>query len=63
MPKSIPNRIATQIRINETAYQKTKIIASNESRNTNAQIEYFIKQGVEAYEKEHGEIEISEVEL
>lgn len=56
MPAPIPGRIATQIRINETAYKKTKYIANQESRNTNAQIEYFVKLGVEAYEKEHGTI-------
>lgn len=60
MPAPIPNRIATQIRINESVYKKTKYIAANESRNTNAQIEYFIKKGVEAYEREHGTITLSD---
>ena len=54
MPAKIPNRIATQIRINEDVYKKTKNIAKYENRNTNSQIEYFVKLGVEAYEKEHG---------
>lgn len=58
MPAAIPDRIATQIRINEVVYQKTKIIAKSENRNTNAQIEYFIKKGVEAYEAEHGVISV-----
>ena len=58
MPAPIPGGIATQIRINETAYKKTKYIANQESRNTNAQIEYFVKLGVEAYEKEHGTISL-----
>ena len=56
MPAPIPNRVATQVRINEVIYRKTKIIAQAESRNTNAQIEYFIKLGVEVYEREHGPI-------
>ena len=56
MPAPIPNRIATQFRVNETIYKKVKQIAQHESRNTNAQIEYFMKLGVESYEKEHGEI-------
>lgn len=56
MPAAIPNRIATQIRINEEIYNKTKVIAKLESRNTNSQIEYFIKLGVEAYEKKHGSV-------
>lgn len=58
MPASIPGRISTQIRINEEIYKKTKIIAANEFRTTNAQIEYFMKKGVEAYEKEHGPISL-----
>lgn len=56
MPKAIPGRIATQVRLDEVAYKKTKIIAQRESRNTNAQLEYFMKKGVEAYEAEHGPI-------
>ena len=59
MPAPIPNRQSTQIRINETLYAKTKAIAKLENRNTNAQIEYFIKKGVESYEKDNGEIILS----
>ena len=62
MPAPIPGRIARQIRINETAYRKAKYIAKQESRNTNAQIEYFVKLGVEAYEKEHGAISLPDNE-
>ena len=58
MPAPIPGRISTQIRINEAVYKKTKYIASQESRATNSQIEYFVKLGVEAYEKEHGTISL-----
>ncbi|MCX4328287.1 MAG: hypothetical protein OSJ45_13510 [Lachnospiraceae bacterium] len=47
-------KVATQMRYDEILYEKTKIIAENELRTTNAQIEYFMKLGVEAYEKEHG---------
>lgn len=56
MPAHIPDRVATQIRVNETVYQKVKLIAQNESRNTNAQIEYFLKKGVEEYERKNGPI-------
>ena len=56
MPAPIPGRVATQIRINETIYKKTKYIAIAENRATNSQIEYFVKKGVEAYEKEYGAI-------
>lgn len=58
MPAAIPGRIATQIRINEVVYQKAKIIAKSENRNANAQIEYFVKKGVEAYESKHGPISL-----
>lgn len=62
MPAPIPNRIATQIRIDKTVYGKTKKIAKYENRNTNSQIEYFVRKGVEAYEKEHGAISLPEDE-
>ncbi len=62
MPAPIPGRVATQIRIDEIAYKKTKYIAKKESRATNSQIEYFVKLGVEAYEKEHGIISLSKDE-
>lgn len=58
MSAPIPNRKTTQLRINETLYKKTKIIAVLESRNTNSQIEYFVRKGVENYEKEHGSISL-----
>lgn len=58
MPAAIPGRVATQIRVNNEIYRKTKLIAQAESRNTNAQIEYFLKKGVEAYEAEHGVINL-----
>lgn len=60
MPATIPGRISTQIRINEEIYKKTKNIAKHENRNTNSQIEYFVKLGVEAYEREHGVISLPE---
>ena len=48
------------MRYDETLYKKTKIIAENEMRTTNAQLEYFMKLGVEAYEREHGVISLPE---
>ena len=56
MPKAIPGRIATQVRLDEVAYKKMKIIAQRENRNANSQLDYFMKKGVEAYEAEHGPI-------
>lgn len=51
-------KVATQMRYEYELYEKTKIIAETERRSINAQIEYFMKQGIEAYEKEHGPIEL-----
>jgi len=60
MPKAIPNRRSTQIRVNETILNKTKYIAELENRNMNSQIEFFLKKGVERYEKENGVILLDE---
>lgn len=59
---AIKGKVSTQMRYDETLYKKTKIIAENEMRTTNAQLEYFMKLGVEAYEKEHGTILLPEDE-
>ena len=56
MPAPIPNRRNTQLRINKTLYEKVRIIAERETRNINAQMEHFVKVGVENYEKEHGSL-------
>lgn len=53
---SASRKIATQMRYDEVLYEKTKIIAQEEMRTINAQLEYFMKKGVEAYEREHGSI-------
>ena len=59
---AIKRKVSTQMCYDETLYKKTKIIAENEMRTTNAQLEYFMKLGVEAYEKEHGVISLPEDE-
>lgn len=53
-------KVSTQMRYDENLYEKAKIIAEREFRSINAQIEYFIKKGIENYEKENGEIILSE---
>lgn len=58
MPAAKPGKIATQMRYDEILYAKTKVIAENEMRTVNAQMEYFMKKGVEAYEAEHGPISL-----
>lgn len=62
MPAAIPGRIATQVRLDEITYKKMKIIATHENRSTNSQLDYFMRKGVEAYEKEHGAISLAENE-
>lgn len=60
MPKAIPGRIATQVRLDEIAYKKMKVIAQRENRNANSQLEYFLKKSVEAYEAANGPILLSD---
>lgn len=58
MPKAIPGRIATQMRIDETLHKKAKEISVRENRTLNSQYEYFIKLGIEQYEAAHGPISL-----
>lgn len=58
MPKAIPGRIATQMRIDETLHKKAKEISVRENRTLNSQYEYFIKLGIEQYESAHGVISL-----
>ena len=51
-------KVSTQMRYDEILYEKTKTIAEDEMRTINAQIEYFMKKGIEAYEREHGTISL-----
>ncbi len=53
-------KIALQLRLDEKAHSKLKIIAEKELRSLNAQLEYFIKLGIESYEKENGTIQAKE---
>lgn len=59
MPKAIPGRIATQMRLDETLHKKARKIADRENRTLNSQYEYFIKLGIEQYEAAHGVISVS----
>ena len=56
MPAPIPGRSPFTFRLDETTKDKAKIIARKEERNLNSQLEFWIKRGVEAYEREHGTI-------
>jgi hypothetical protein len=44
-------KVATQIRVDEKLYEEIKAIAVNERRSINNQIEFFLAQGVEHYQK------------
>ena len=46
-------KVISQIRLNETVYDKLKYIANRELRSMNNQFEYFVVQGIERYEKEN----------
>lgn len=48
------------LRVDEVAYEKLRIIAKENNRSINAQIEYLIKQCIHQYERQHGEIKIEE---
>ena len=47
---------AYSLRIDNELMEKVKIIAENEDRPISKQLERIIRQYVEQYEKEHGEI-------
>ena len=49
MPAAIPNRVSTQVRLDEIAWKKLKAIAKVENRNANAQLNYFLQKAIESY--------------
>ena len=51
------DRIALQLRISKALHAKLKVVADKETRPINSQIEYYIKLGIERYERENGPIE------
>ena len=59
MPAQIPNRLPLTLRLDETAHAKAKVIARNEDRPLNSQLEYWIKKGVDQYEREHGTVTVA----
>lgn len=44
------------LRLEDELREKLRIIAEQNSRSLNKEIEFLVKQYVSAYEKEHGEI-------
>lgn len=51
---------AYSLRIDANVMDKMKIIADNNSRSKNKEIEYALKKYVDVYEAQHGEIKIEE---
>ena len=49
-------KVALQLRLDEKAHAKLRIIAEKELRSLNSQLEYFIIRGIESYEKEFGQV-------
>jgi len=54
------SKISTNFRIDEVAYKKTKVIAKEENRSINSQLEYFVMKEIKEYEKANGEIRVEE---
>ena len=50
-------KVAMQIRLDEDTHRKLKVISEKELRSLNAQMEYFIIKGIEAFEDEYGYID------
>lgn len=50
------------LRVNRVLFQKFRYIAGAEGRSANKEIEQFMKRCVRDFEKEHGEIMLTEQE-
>lgn len=60
MAEKADRKVPFQLRIDEAAHKKLKIIAPREVRSINSQMEYFILKGIEQYEKENGAISLED---
>lgn len=58
MPREKTSKQPLTFRLDEDTYEKSKIIARKEERVLNSQLEYWIKKGVEQYERENGIISL-----
>ena len=50
--------VSCNIRVEEESWNKLRIIASNNKRSINKEIEFIIDERIREYEEKHGEIEI-----
>lgn len=57
------NVVSSNIRVEEEAWEKLRIIASINKRSINKEIEYLIDQRIWEYEEKYGEIEINYDEI
>ncbi len=55
-------KIQTGLRLNETAYNKLRVLCARESRALNNLIEYVLQQYIEDYEAKNGVIQVPEAE-
>ena len=52
------NKIQTGLRLNETTYEKVRILSTKEQRSLNNLIEYAVQKYIDAYEDKNGPIQI-----
>lgn len=50
------NVVSSNIRVEEEAWEKLRIIASENKRSINKEIEYLIDQRIKEYEEKNGKI-------
>ena len=50
--------VSCNVRVEEESWDKLRIIASNNKRSINKEIEFIIDERIREYEEKHGEIEI-----
>lgn len=50
------SKVALQIRLDETTHQKLRLIADEELRSLNSQLEYFVLKGIKEYEAQNGSL-------
>ena len=55
-------KIQTGLRLNETAYDKLRILSSREARSLNNLIEYVLQKYLDEYEAENGAIVVPDEE-
>lgn len=58
MPRKYSNKTVSQVRFDATLFEKIRVVSAEEGRSINAQIEFFAKKGVEAWEAVNGEIKL-----